>query len=260
MHEAQKQPFELYLETIDYMLVGIPQRRREEICRELLTHLEDAATDQGLSPTNPELQREVIETLGSSLDLGVELHQAHYARYLTPRRIFDITTTITLFLLMTPFFLIAALIIKLETPGPIFYTTEWLGQYGQRFRLYRLRTMTRMSGAEAPRFTRFGAWMRKASLDETAALINVLRGEMSFFGPRLLRPGETNLEDPRCRRILQVPPGLSSPSLVRHGFPRVDLQIQLALDEEYLNRHSLRYDFYLFWQTLRLTRRQARAK
>lgn len=259
MHNPQKQPFELYLATIDYMLVGIPQRRRMEIHRELLTHLEDAATDQGLSSANPELQREVIEALGSSLDLGVELHQAHYARYLTPRRVFDTATAIILSLLMSPFFLVAALIIKLETPGPIFYTSEWLGQYGQRFRLYRLRTMAHTSD-EALRITRFGAWMRKSSLDELAALINVLRGEMSFFGPRLLRPGETDTNDTRCRRILQVLPGLSSPSLVRHGFPRVDLQTQLALDEDYLNKHSLRYDFYLFWETLRFMRRQARAK
>jgi lipopolysaccharide/colanic/teichoic acid biosynthesis glycosyltransferase len=152
---------------------------------------------------------------------------------------------------MLPFFMVAALIIKLETPGPLLYEAEWLGQYGRRFMLYRLRTMTNTVDMEQRRFTRFGAWMRKISLDESAALINVFKGELSFFGPRLLRPNETDLRDPRCRRILQVLPGMSSPSLVRYGFERVSLPQQLDLDEVYLEQRSLRYDFHLFWKTLR---------
>ncbi|GHO50214.1 sugar transferase [Ktedonospora formicarum] len=244
-------PFTHYLQSIDYMLIGIPRRKRAEIYQELRTHLEDAATERSLSTDDEQLQREVIDALGSSVDLGVEFHQAYYARYQIARRASDLIMATLLTLLMLPFFIVAALIIKLETPGPLFYKAEWLGQYGRCFMLYRLRTMTNAIDMEQRRFTRFGAWIRKLSLDESAALINVFKGELSFVGPRLLRPGETNLGDLRCRRILQVQPGMSSPSLARYGFERVSLPQQLDLDEAYLEQRSLRYDLRLFWETLR---------
>lgn len=89
----------------------------------------------------------------------------------------------------TPVLLLAALAIRLDTPGPALFLQTRVGQHGRRFRIFKLRTLhARAGGGQVwpgdPRVTRIGRWLRRSGLDELPQLINVLRGEMSLVGPR----------------------------------------------------------------------------
>ena len=110
------------------------------------------------------------------------------------KRLFDITFSLTGLVLLFPLFPIVIVLIKLDSSGPIFYRgMRWNGKYGNPFRIYKFRTMfanaDQMAGGPSPReddprITKLGRSMRKYKLNELPQLINVLKGEMSFVGPR----------------------------------------------------------------------------
>jgi lipopolysaccharide/colanic/teichoic acid biosynthesis glycosyltransferase len=106
------------------------------------------------------------------------------------KRVLDVILSIVFLIIFSPIFLIVALIIKLDSPGPVFFKQERLGLNGKSFHLYKFRSMyTDIVGHYStslndPRITRFGKWIRKMSLDELPQLLNVVRGEMSLVGPR----------------------------------------------------------------------------
>ncbi len=245
----EQQLFSHYLQEVDEMLVGFNHKQRDEIKLELLAHLQDAAAEQDVSPDDETLQREVIEALGSSLDLGMALHRAHMEGRFTMRRLVDISLALLWLCVFAPFCLVAVVLMKLDSPGPVFFKMPAVGQYGRRFSLYKLRTMTH--GSDHPRLTRIGAWVRRATIDELMLLLNVLKGDMSMFGPRVLRPYDLDMSDPLCQRILLARPGICSPSLVFYGFPRPTLKKQLEIDMHYIEHRSFPYDFHLITGTLK---------
>ncbi|HBD09389.1 MAG TPA: hypothetical protein DCZ69_14120, partial [Syntrophobacteraceae bacterium] len=108
------------------------------------------------------------------------------------KRLFDLLCTIPGFLLLSPFFYLAALAIKVDSPGPVFFGQVRVGQKGRYFRLIRLRTMVvnaeKIGGPSTPngdpRITTIGRKLRKYKLDELPQLFNVLLGQMSLVGPR----------------------------------------------------------------------------
>jgi len=113
------------------------------------------------------------------------------------KRLFDIIASTFGLILVSPLMLMIALLIKVTSPGPIFYTQERVGLYGKTFKLYKFRTM--IDGAEKytgpvlakendPRITPIGKFLRATRLDELPQLLNVLNGEMSLVGPRPERP------------------------------------------------------------------------
>lgn len=125
------------------------------------------------------------------------------ARFLRVKRLFDVAFSSVVLFLYVPVFLAIAAAIKLDSPGPVFYTSERIGKKGVVFRCIKFRTMARDAGgcrdeiarmnqrddmpfeaSNCPRFTRLGRFLRKYSLDELPQFINVLRGEMSIIGPR----------------------------------------------------------------------------
>jgi lipopolysaccharide/colanic/teichoic acid biosynthesis glycosyltransferase len=245
----EQQPFACYLQEVDAMLVGLKCKQREEIKLELLTHLQDAAAEQDMSSDDEVLQREVIAAFGSSLDLGMALHRAHMEGRVTMRRIVDICLALFWLCVVAPFCLMAAVLIKLDSPGPVFFKMPAVGQYGRRFVLYKFRTMR--CGYDHPRLTHVGMWLRRATIDELPLLLNVLKGDISIFGPRVLRPYDLDMTDSLCCRILLVPPGACSPSVVFYGFPRPTLKDQLEVDMRYVERRSFSYDLRLMVGTLK---------
>jgi Undecaprenyl-phosphate glucose phosphotransferase len=115
---------------------------------------------------------------------------------LAVKRLFDLVVSFAGLVVLSPLFLVVAVLIKLESPGPVFYTQERMGLDGRPFRMLKFRSMSEdaeMSGPgwttpDDPRRTRFGAFMRRLNIDELPQLINVLLGRMSLVGPRAERP------------------------------------------------------------------------
>jgi lipopolysaccharide/colanic/teichoic acid biosynthesis glycosyltransferase len=134
------------------------------------------------------------------------------------KRIFDFLVSLFGLIIFSPLFLIIAILIKLDSEGPVFYRGERVGKDGRPFRIFKFRTMVKdaekMGGpstsADDPRLTKIGKFLRKYKLDELPQLINVLKGEMSLVGPRpevkmyvdMLKPEEKEI-------IFSVKPGMT---------------------------------------------------
>jgi len=134
------------------------------------------------------------------------------------KRAFDILGGGFGIILLLPLFLLIALLIKLDSSGPIFFRQERIGLFGKKFQIYKFRTME--VGAESKelqitvgldrRITRIGFFLRKYKFDELAQLINVLRGDMSLVGPRPEVPRYVEFYSPEVRAIVQsIRPGIT---------------------------------------------------
>jgi len=162
--------------------------------------------------------------------------------------------------LASPFVLVAAVAIKLDSPGPVLYRQRRAGKDGEPFDLFKLRTMH--LGADPvgvgtpvveddPRVTRVGRLLRRFSLDEAPNLINVLSGEMAIVGPRPTLGAQVEVYSPRQRRRLEVKPGLTGWAQVngRAGIPWED---RIELDVWYVEHRSLVLDLRILARTARL--------
>ena len=121
-------------------------------------------------------------------------------------------------MILSPWFVIIVIMVKLGSPGTIIYSQERVGLNGRRFRLYKFRSMivnadkvgTSVTTGNDTRITKIGRFLRKIKLDELPQLWNVLKGDMSFVGPRPDVPEIVNKYSPEMRRILNVRPGITS--------------------------------------------------
>jgi lipopolysaccharide/colanic/teichoic acid biosynthesis glycosyltransferase len=133
------------------------------------------------------------------------------------KRIFDFLVSLFGLIIFSPLFLIIAILIKLDSEGPVFYRGERVGKDGKPFRIFKFRTMVKdaekMGGpstsADDPRLTKIGKFLRKYKLDELPQLINVLKGEMSLVGPRPEVPEEVATYSEKEKEILKVKPGMT---------------------------------------------------
>ena len=170
--------------------------------------------------------------------------------------------------LMSPIFLLAAVAIKLDSPGPVFYCQTRLGKNGRPFPMLKLRSMVQdaHAGQSAlatanhmdgpvfkirtdPRMTRVGKFLRKASLDELPQLWNVLHGEMTLVGPRPPIPEEVANYEPWQRERLAVKPGLTCIWQVS-GRSDIGFDDWVKLDIEYIRHQSLGLDLKLLLLTI----------
>lgn len=174
------------------------------------------------------------------------------------KRTIDLFGAVLGLLLLWPLLLLLVILIRLDSPGAAIFTQQRLGRWGRPFTLYKLRTM--VPGAEHqgaglsierddPRITRVGAILRQASLDEIPQLWNVLRGDMSFVGPRPLPVAYLDRWDERQQLRLVMPQGITGWSQVtmRNDGPWPE---RLEKDVEYLERWSLVFDARIFLTTL----------
>ena len=133
------------------------------------------------------------------------------------KRLFDLILSAAGILLLSPFFVITAVLIKLDSKGPVFYRGVRVGKNGKPFRIYKFRTMVadvdRIGGSSTPeddpRITRIGGLLRKFKLDELPQLLNVLEGDMSFVGPRPEVSFYVNMFKEEEKVILNVKPGIT---------------------------------------------------
>jgi len=162
--------------------------------------------------------------------------------------------------LAAPLLALAAILIKLESRGPVFYRQRRVGRGGEPFELWKLRTM--VPGAESmgagiyvvegdPRITRTGRVLRRFSLDELPNLINVLRGEMAIVGPRPTVQEQVDRYTDRQRRRLEVKPGITGWAQV-NGRTSLPWPERIELDVWYVEHRSLRLDIKILARTVRL--------
>jgi lipopolysaccharide/colanic/teichoic acid biosynthesis glycosyltransferase len=158
------------------------------------------------------------------------------------KRFFDLLVAVAGLVLLSPAVLILGLLIKLDSPGPVFYWGARIGRGGGPFRMCKFRTMVvradRMGSAlthgRDPRVTRVGRVLRKWKLDELPQIINVLRGEMSLVGPRPESPCYVEYYTAEQRQVLQVQPGITGLTQLRFRHEESLLQQCGNLEEEYI--------------------------
>ncbi len=143
---------------------------------------------------------------------------------LAAKRIFDILVSFLLLVCLSPVFLILAVAIKLESPGPVFYRQVRVTRYGEQFRIFKFRTMVNDADKKGSlvtvsgdsRITRVGKLIRKCRLDELSQLIDVLRGAMSFVGTRPEVPKYVAAYTPEMMATLLLPAGVTSEASIRY--------------------------------------------
>jgi lipopolysaccharide/colanic/teichoic acid biosynthesis glycosyltransferase len=163
-------------------------------------------------------------------------------------------------LVTAPILLVAAVAIKLDSRGPVFYRQQRVGLDGAMFEMWKLRTMTHgapLGGvwdpltADDPRITRVGAFLRKTSLDELPNLFNVVRGEMAIVGPRPTISEQVAEYTPEQRRRLEAKPGLTGWAQV-NGRASLPWEERIELDVWYVDNRSARLDLRILGRTVAL--------
>lgn len=188
--------------------------------------------------------------------------------YIAGKRLFDLSVGLLAFVFVIPIVPLIALMIKLDSPGPVFYRQDRIGRGGRPFRFYKFRSMYREADrgrAELesrneqegpvfkikadPRITPVGQFLRRSSVDEIPQILNVLRGDMSIVGPRPPLPVEVARYQPWHRRRLDVKPGITCLWQIA-GRSQIGFDEWMRLDMEYLRTRSLRTDLAIFLKTL----------
>lgn len=190
----------------------------------------------------------------------------HSPVYLTIKRALDILTSSAGLLFLAPLLPFLALLIKIDSEGPVFFKQQRLGKGGALFTIYKLRTMTdrapeirnpdgsKFVGENDPRLTRVGRVLRDYSIDELPQLFNILRGDMSVIGPRPDQPGP-NLSGEIFQKKRLMKPGLTSLATVG-GRNSIPWPRRVALDAEYVERASLALDFQILLRTVSIVLRR----
>jgi O-antigen biosynthesis protein WbqP len=171
------------------------------------------------------------------------------------KRSFDFLLALSIapfFLLLFPF---VALLISVDSNGPVLFCQTRIGLKRRPFNLYKFRTMALGTGdlpsheAGARTMTRTGSWLRRTKIDELPQIVNVLRGEMSFVGPRPCLPSQTKLIEYRSALgVFDLKPGITGIAQIQ-GVDMSDPALLATRDAEYLNKMSLRQDLAVIFAT-----------
>lgn len=191
---------------------------------------------------------------------------------LAAKRVFDVAASLAILTVTSPFFLLLALAVKLDSRGPVFYRQVRVGRYGRDFRIFKFRTMVQnadkiglsLTVGDDPRITRVGRFIRRCRLDEFSQLLNVLGGSMSLVGPRPEVRRYVNAYAPEYMATLLVRPGITAPSSIafkdedklleassdpEKAYVEQVLPPKMKLNLEYLKNISLWGDIKILFQT-----------
>lgn len=179
------------------------------------------------------------------------------------KRIIDLVASMIALTLLIPLFIVLAILIKLTSPGPIFFLQERIGMNGKPFKIIKFRTMVpdaekagpQLSSSNDPRITKIGRFMRKYRIDEFPQFINVILGHMSLVGPRPERKfyiDQIALMEPQFHQLTNVRPGITSWGQVKYGYAEnVDEMLsRMKFDLLYLKNRSLALDFKIMLYTV----------
>jgi Undecaprenyl-phosphate galactose phosphotransferase WbaP len=189
------------------------------------------------------------------------------------KRLIDISVSIVAIFALAPFLALISLMIRISSPGPIFYRQSRLGKDGKEFKFIKFRTMY-INGDEIfqqklkedkgfrdewkkfqkvrldPRITGIGAFLRKYSIDELPQLLNILKGEMSLVGPRPIMVNQREMYGPGYHDYTQIRPGVTGLWQVS-GRNHTTFARRTELDMEYIQRWSLWLDVYIIFHTFK---------
>ncbi|MEC2222771.1 MULTISPECIES: sugar transferase [Heyndrickxia] len=182
--------------------------------------------------------------------------------YLIIKRVMDIVLSLFGLIISSPIILVFSILIKIETPGPVFFLQERVGLNGKYFRVIKLRSMVvdaEKNGAQwakknDPRVTRIGSFIRKTRIDEIPQLWNVLVGDMSLVGPRPERPmftAQFSEEIPGFIERLKVKPGLTGWAQVNGGYD-ISPKEKLELDKFYIENMCPLIDLKIIIKTVKI--------
>jgi exopolysaccharide biosynthesis polyprenyl glycosylphosphotransferase len=253
---------------IEQVIIAIPSHQHERILSTVNT-CERAGADFRLVPDLYELSlsRIDVDALEGIPLIGLRRSLTNSIQYRI-KRLIDVTGSLAVLILGLPIWLLIALAIKLDSPGPVLYSQTRLGYRGQPFGFLKFRSMrvdadqllsqvlTNEKGEEKgkvkskddPRRTRVGKFIRRTSLDEIPQLINVLRGDMSLIGPRPMPARIENYEDWERARF-EMLPGMTGLWQVR-GRSDLDYDEMVLMDIYYIENWSLNLDLQIALRTL----------
>ena len=200
--------------------------------------------------------------IGSQWFLFAGIEHLH-SGYHVVKRLIDVAISLVALCLLSPVMAVVAVLIKLESPGPVFYSQNRVGKNGKVFRIWKFRSMCADAETAGPqwaqkgdiRVTRLGIILRKTRLDETPQFWNILDGSMSFIGPRPERPEyvrEFEEQIPFYRQRNLIKPGLSGWAQINYpyGAGIKDAAAKLQLDLYYIKRVSPAIDFQILLRTI----------
>lgn len=188
--------------------------------------------------------------------------------YIVVKRAFDIIVALAVLMVSSPLFLLIALLVRLDSSGPILFKRRVIGKHGGSFNMYKFRSMVERAeeileqdeelrklyyvNAKLkfdPRITRIGKFLRKTSLDELPQLINVLLGNMTFVGPRPIASDEIELYGPAVEKFKTVTPGITG-IWQTCGRSETSYEMRVEMDLHYIETRSILLDLWIIVSTV----------
>lgn len=180
------------------------------------------------------------------------------------KRGFDLVMASALLTVLSPIFAVVALMIKIDSPGPVFFKQKRTGKNGEEFEILKFRSMVADNDLRdktcADKYTKLGKHLRKTSIDELPQLINIVKGEMAFIGPRPWVPEYWENMDERERGRAMVRPGITGLAAAK-GRNGLSIFEKINYDLEYIDKYSLREDAKVVFLTMKtvLSKKDAEA-
>jgi exopolysaccharide biosynthesis polyprenyl glycosylphosphotransferase len=257
-------------QAVDEVLVALPIDRYRPLVETIVRHCEE----QGIvvrvrtEMFNLQVARSYVDNLEGVPVLTIQSGPAD-SWQLVMKRLIDVAGSAALLLALAPLFAVVTLLIRLDSPGPVFFAQERVGLNKRRFRMLKFRTMVpeadtqqhmleHLNEAEGPvfkikndpRITRIGKFLRRFSIDELPQLVNVLKGDMSLVGPRPLPVRDVDRIDVQWhKRRFSIKPGITCLWQV-NGRSNIGFNEWVRMDLDYIDKWSLGLDLVILMKTI----------
>lgn len=257
-------------QPVDEVLVALPIDRYGPVVETIVRHCEE----QGIivrvrtEVSNLQVARSYLDELHGVPVLTIQSGPTD-GWQLVAKRFIDLVGSAALLLALAPLFAVVTLLIRLDSPGPVFFAQERVGFNKRRFRILKFRTMVDGSDQQQhmfehlnevegpvfkikndPRVTRLGRFLRRFSIDELPQLVNVLKGDMSLVGPRPLPVRDVDRIDVQWhKRRFSIKPGITCLWQV-NGRSNIGFNEWVRMDLDYIDRWSLALDLLILMKTI----------
>ena len=195
--------------------------------------------------------------------------KASKINYMSVKRVFDLVSSTIGLIMLSPIFLILAIIVKLDSKGPVFFAHTRYGKNGKKFKMYKFRTMYENAQdmindftpeqmkewkenfklQDDPRITKVGKFLRKTSLDELPQLLNIVKGELALIGPRPVVKDELEKYGENAEKFLSVTPGLTG-NWAASGRSNTTYEERMEMELWYVDNISFKTDIQIFFKTI----------
>lgn len=195
--------------------------------------------------------------------------KASKINYMSVKRVFDLVISTIGLIILSPIFLILAIIVKLDSKGPVFFAHTRYGKNGKKFKMYKFRTMYENAQdmindftpeqmkewkenfklQDDPRITKVGNFLRKTSLDELPQIVNIIKGDLSIIGPRPVIEEELEKYGENKEKFLSVTPGLTG-YWQANGRSSTTYEQRMEMELYYIDHISPKLDFKIFFKTI----------